>query len=245
MASWTKSSRILKPIESQDPEDRPITTLTDLGGGGECRQVRLINKMGHAQSEASQIGERTATADELSDRELVAEVLRKDRKATAEFIGRHADCVYAYVRRRLIPRVELVDDLVQEIFLSAWENLDKFRGESPLRNWLLGIARHKVEDHYRQRLRDLQFLEEDEISQNEATNFEYAEEMLAQRQASQRTWEILVSLPEIYGVILLWKYWEERSLREIAEKTGRTEKAIERLLARARHQFKKRWNERP
>jgi RNA polymerase sigma-70 factor, ECF subfamily len=201
--------------------------------------------MDHVQSEPARIEERTATDNELSDRELVAEVLRKDRKATAEFIGRHADCVYAYVQRRLIPRHELVDDLVQEIFLSAWENLDKFRGDAPLRNWLLGIARHKVEDHYRLRLREVQLPEEEGISQGEPTTFYDAEELLAEGQASRRTWEILASLPEIYGVILLWRYWEERSLREIAGQTGRTEKAIERLLARARHQFKKRWNERP
>lgn len=201
--------------------------------------------MDPVQSEESQIEEHTATDNELSDRELVAEVLRKDRKATAEFVGRHADGIYSYVRRRLIPHVELVEDLVQEVFLSAWENLDKFRGDSPLRNWLLGIARHKVEDHYRQRLKEVQLPEEDEISQSEPVTFYDADELLAKGRASQRTREILASLPEMYGVILLWRYWEERSLREIAEQTGRTEKAIERLLARARHQFKKRWNERP
>lgn len=201
--------------------------------------------MDQTQSETSQIEERTAPASELSDQELVAQVLHKDRKATAEFIGRHADCVYAYVRHRLIPHGELVEDLIQEIFLSAWENLDKFRGDSALRNWLLGIARHKVEDHYRKRLRELQFQDEDEILQNEPTSLQNAEELLAKRQAIHRTWEILATLPEMYGIILLWKYWEERSVREIAEQTGRTEKAIERLLARARHQFKKRWNDQP
>lgn len=218
---------------------------SSLVSGGEERQVRLINQMDHAQSEAAHIEERTATTNERSDRELVAEVLRKDRKATAEFVERHADGVYSYVRRRLIPHVELVEDLVQEVFLSAWENLDKFRGDAPLRNWLLGIARHKVEDHYRQRLREVQLPEEDEVPQSEPTTFHDADELLAKGQASRRTWGILASLPEMYGVILLWRYWEERSLREIAEHTGRTEKAIERLLARARYQFKKRWNERP
>jgi len=94
-------------------------------------------------------------------------------------------------------------------------------------------------------LRELQFPEENEISQSEPASFHDGEKLMAQRQASRRTWEILASLPEMYGVILLWKYWEERSLCEIAEQTGRTEKAIERLLARARYQFKKRWNERP
>ncbi|MGH7746471.1 MAG: RNA polymerase sigma factor [Candidatus Dormibacteria bacterium] len=200
--------------------------------------------MSQAQPEASPVRERAVGAHELSDRELVAEVLRKDRKATAEFVGRYADHVYGYVRRRLIPRADLVDDLVQEVFLAAWENLGTFRGESTLRSWLLGIARHKVEDHYRKRLREAQLQEEDEVPASEPASLLDLEEVHAKQLAGQRTREILAELPEIYGTILLWKYWEKRSLREIAVQTGRTEKAIERLLARARDQFKRRWNER-
>ena len=200
--------------------------------------------MDQGQPEMCEIEERAATGQERSDRELVAEVLRKDRKATAEFVARCADSVYGYVRHRLIPRTDLVDDLVQEIFLAAWENLERFRGDSPLRNWLLGIARHKVEDHYRKRLRELPLEDEEERLENSPSDVPDLEETLAKRQAGQRTREILSSLSETYSVILLWRYWEKRSLRDIAVQTGRTEKAIERLLARARQQFKKRWNER-
>jgi len=114
--------------------------------------------MNQEQPEIRQTEEASAGANQLSDRDLVAEVLRKDRKATAEFVARYADHVYSYVRRRLIPRADLVEDLVQEVFLAAWENLEKFRGESALRTWLLGIARHKVEDHYRKRLREHQLM---------------------------------------------------------------------------------------
>jgi RNA polymerase sigma factor (sigma-70 family) len=53
---------------------------------------------------------------------------------------------------------------------------------------------------------------------------------------------ILEELPEVYGLALLWRYWERRSAKEIAETTGKTEKAVERILARARAQFKRKWN---
>jgi RNA polymerase sigma-70 factor, ECF subfamily len=190
-----------------------------------------------------QAKESSAGANQLSDRDLVVEVLRKDRKATAEFVARYADHVYWYVRRRLIPRADLVDDLVQEIFVAAWENLEKFKGDSPLRSWLLGIARHKVEDHYRKRLREIQFHDEEQNARDEPASLHDFEEALTRRQVSQRTQEILKTLPETYSVILLWRYWEERSLRDIAVQIGRTEKGVERMLARARQQFKKRLNE--
>jgi RNA polymerase sigma-70 factor (ECF subfamily) len=197
--------------------------------------------MGEPESQTERWAGRT---QDLSDEDLVAEVLRKDRKATAEFVARCADHVHRYVRRRLVPRTDLVDDLVQDIFLAAWENLEKFRGDSPLRNWMLGIARHKVEDHYRRRLREMQFEEDGEEAVEEAPSLEGLEEALTKRETGQRTREILASLPESYSVILQWRYWERRSLRDIAMEADKSEKAIERLLARARNQFKKRWNER-
>ncbi len=59
-------------------------------------------------------------SDTTDDIRLVAEVLRKDRKATAEFVSRYTDWVYAYVRRRVMPQTEVAEALVQEVFVAAW-----------------------------------------------------------------------------------------------------------------------------
>ena len=99
----------------------------------------------------------------LDERELVAAVLRKDRKASAEFVGLYADLVYSYVRHRLAPRTDLVEDLVQDIFLAAWESLAPYRGDAPLRGWAMGIARHRIEDFYRSRFREP--LPQDELTE--------------------------------------------------------------------------------
>jgi DNA-directed RNA polymerase specialized sigma24 family protein len=54
---------------------------------------------------------------------------------------------------------------------------------------------------------------------------------------------VLEHLPDAYRAALMWRYWEKRSAREMAAMSGRTEKSIERLLARARQQFRRRWSE--
>ena len=178
----------------------------------------------------------------LDERELIAAVLRKDRKASAEFVALYADAVYSYVRHRLLPRTDLVDDLVQDVFLAAWESLPSFRGDSPARSWLLGIARHRVEDYYRSRLRDPSpQVAADDDPADPAADFRL-EAALDREQLCRRTREVLEALPETYSIALLWRYWEKRSAREMAAETGRSEKAIERVLARARSLFKKRWN---
>ncbi len=179
---------------------------------------------------------------EKKDARLAAAVLRKDRKATAEFVARFADGIYAYVRSRLLPRHDLVDDLVQEVFLAAWENLQQYRGTSPLQAWLMGIARHKVEDHYRARLRAPGAIDDLEGDSEVLASFPDFESLLEQEQVRKNTWRVMSGLPEQYRLALIWRYWEKTSAREMAAKTGKTEKAIERLLARARAEFRERWN---
>lgn len=175
------------------------------------------------------------------DRELVVAVLQKDRKATAEFVDRYADCVYSYVRRRVAPRPEAADDVVQEVFLAAWQNLRAFRGDATLRQWLLGIARHKVEDYYRRRLRQLELPESDGDSDLDLAVIPRFEEELDRTSQQKKVQQVLALLPEAYGLALLWRYKEDRSAGEMAQMTGKTEKAIERLLARARESFRRSW----
>jgi len=175
--------------------------------------------------------------------ELAAALLRKDRKATADFVSLYADAIYAYVRRRLIPRSDLADDIVQEVFVGAWDNLANFRGESSLRAWLLGIAKHKIEDYYRQRIRQAEVLASVDMDELEVPSaYQHSEELIDKRRVEDKIRATLTTLPETYSLILLWRYWEKRSAREIAIALGRTEKAVERLLARARAQFRKKWN---
>jgi len=175
-----------------------------------------------------------------SDLALAQAVLQRDRKATAVFVERFSDPVYRYAASRLAPRAELADDIVQDVFLTAWGRLASYTGSSSLEGWLLGIARHKIEDHYRQRLRRWEAWEdvEHEVPSDTAAALEIE---IDRERIAGRSAEILNSLPEQYSTVLLWRYWEKRSAREIAASTGKTEKAVERLLARARERFKRRW----
>lgn len=181
-----------------------------------------------------------AVAAVRTDRELASAVLSGDRKAAAVFVQRFADPVFRYVASRLAPRVELADDIVQDVFVAAWQRLGSYSGSAALEGWLLGIARHKVEDHYRERLRRWEDWESTEAETASDSGSELDLRIDRERLA-EKSARVLRLLPEHYATILLWRYWERRSARQIAAETGRTEKAVERLLARAREQFKSRW----
>ena len=190
------------------------------------------------------VAARVPQGDQLASEEriLLDAVLRKDRKATAEFVSRYADPIYGYVSQRLAPRADLVEDLVQEVFLVALQKLDTFAGKSSVLGWLLGIARHKVEDLYRARLREPEsFSDIEDSPQSGPVDLPEFDELIDRARAQEKTQRILARLPEAYGLVLLWRYWEEHSAKEMAAQTGKTEKAMERLLARARAHFRRLW----
>lgn len=193
-------------------------------------------------SQNETVAARTQEQLASEDQRLLEAIQRKDRKATAEFVSRYADAVFRYVHFRLVPHTDQADDLVQDVFLAAWENLRQYRGTSSLESWLLGIARHKVADYYRACLREPK---PPELSQEEpgveTVSPEFAEILDGELQR-KRTWQTLTRLPEKYRFVLLWRYWDKCSAREMAARTGKTEKAIERLLARAREEFRRMWN---
>lgn len=201
--------------------------------------MEITSPKGMRHSAQTQVEEDPTPADDMK---LVAEVLGKDRKATAEFVARYADCVYSYVRRRVMPRPEAAEDLVQETFLAAWQNLQSFRGEAGLRPWLLGIARHKVEDYYRRRLREAEWPNLGDESVPQPAIVPRYEERLDWAQRQKKVAQTLAALPEAYALALLWRYAENLSVREMAENAGKSEKAVERLLARAREHFRRRWS---
>ncbi len=171
--------------------------------------------------------------------ELVSAIHARDRKATALFVAKYADGLFAYLRRRLEPRTDLAEDLLQEVFVTAFESIEKLQDPSALRAWLYGIARHKVEDHYRWVLRDAPA---DRKDQTPAVDADF-ERILDDERLEHRISWVMDGLDADYRAVLYWRYWEQRSCREMAVQLDRTEKAVERLLARARVQFKRRWNE--
>lgn len=173
---------------------------------------------------------------------LVASVLRKDRKATAEFVDQCTDWMYPFLRRRLVPRSDVIEDVLQEILLAAWQALPTYRGDSSLQSWILGIARHKIEDYYRKRIRDDGMKGEEEDFAPEPAMPPNLEQQLDSAAQQEKVEQILSTLPETYALALIWRYRDDKSVREMAQLSGKTEKAMERLLARARESFRERWN---
>jgi RNA polymerase sigma-70 factor (ECF subfamily) len=125
------------------------------------------------------------------------------------------------------------EDLRQETFLAAMAGIAGYRGEVPLFAWLSGIARHKASDARRRRRRHMAL---DEAGDAPAADpSPEAGALAAERSAG--VVETLWSLPPDYRIALLARYMEEESVECVAARLGRSYKAAESVLSRARQAF--------
>lgn len=79
------------------------------------------------------------------------------RKEFAEWVRKYTGDLLRYTLAR-VKGTEIAEDIVQLTFVSAWETLDRFAGDSSPRTWLFAILKHKLADHYRKSYREAKTL---------------------------------------------------------------------------------------
>jgi RNA polymerase sigma-70 factor (ECF subfamily) len=72
--------------------------------------------------------------------------------ALGRLMKRHGEAIYRYCREALRDPA-LADDVLQQVFLGAFRDLPRFAGRATVRTWLFSIARYRVLDAVRRRLR--------------------------------------------------------------------------------------------
>lgn len=82
------------------------------------------------------------------DREVTAAAAAGDVAAFETLVIRHGPALYRYARRMTRDEAA-VADIVQETFVAAWRQIDRFRGESGVKTWLFAICARKVVDSHR------------------------------------------------------------------------------------------------
>jgi RNA polymerase sigma-70 factor (ECF subfamily) len=167
----------------------------------------------------------------------------QDRDAAAwdEFYEEHVRELYGFVFRVVRGDPQTAADVFQDTWLDAIRHIGQFdpkRGE--LRSWLFGIARRRVALHWRQRLarRGTAAAARAEVPVEVSDGAVVPDDVLEHLEQAAVVQASLLALPPERRQVLLDKYVEELSVAQIAARTGKSPKAVESLLSRAREQFR-------
>jgi RNA polymerase sigma-70 factor (ECF subfamily) len=159
------------------------------------------------------------------DRErLLIEAAQKDPRQFAELYESNFERVYAFIIRRVHDRHE-AEDLTSEVFQHALANLSRFEWRGvPFSVWLFRIAANVITDRWRQSSRQRpEPVSEDDLDQSNWHEIE--------RRAM--LFQLVNSLPEDQRSILIKRFVEQQSIRDIAKELRRSEGAIKQLQFRA------------
>jgi RNA polymerase sigma-70 factor (ECF subfamily) len=179
---------------------------------------------------------------EPADQKLIAEVLQGKTSSFEPLVKKYSPRLFASARH-YARREDEVQDIVQEIWLKAFQKLSSFRGEAPFEHWLMRLAVRTCYDFLRQhqRSRESSF---SELTQSESDWLErfakQPESAPHDAEAAQQLIEkILAELSPAGRLIIQLLEIEEKSVKEIAQLTGWSIPLVKVRAFRARAEMKK------
>lgn len=143
------------------------------------------------------------------------------------------DEVYRYLRARCGQR-HLAEDLTADTFLAAVGQVHRRAVEEVTVAWLIGIARHKLMDHWRRVARRPETTLDDELPEHGIV----ADETWSAVIDRQHVGAVMAELGAHHRSALILRYFDGLPVPEVADHLGRTVHATETLLVRARREFR-------
>ena len=166
---------------------------------------------------------------DAEERRLV-EAAQRDPACFADIYDNYFELVYAYVARRSRDRDE-VEDLTSEVFRKALANLPRFRWTgAPFAAWLFRIASNLIADRAKRVAKEGNVPLDDNLA---APVGERLQSSLEEVEQMARLFRVVGKLAEDQRRVLVMRFAEERSIREIANELGRSEGAVKQLQFRA------------
>lgn len=165
--------------------------------------------------------------DTCSDEYLVREASQRP-EAFAELYRRHMERVYRYLLAR-VGNVQDAQDLTSQTFLAALEGITGYRGQGYFPAWLLGIARNKLNDHFRRDRSPLPL----EVAAHVPHPGAVLDELVGQQLQVERLARALQALSPDRAEALTLRIFGRLSPAEIAKVLGKSEAAVRMLIHRA------------
>jgi RNA polymerase sigma-70 factor (ECF subfamily) len=168
-------------------------------------------------------------SDELQDEIIIEDFHKGDLNNFGILFQRHYTMIFN-LSLRMLGNYEEAEDTTQDIFIKAYKHLNKFKGESSFKTWIYKIGSTSCIDVIRKKKSLWNYL----LKLTEAKDLQHNHDF------EDKTWvqDVLNKLPAQQRLLLIMKYIQDFSNKEIAEVMNSTEGSIKVQLYRARENFK-------
>lgn len=186
------------------------------------------------------MSEKHRVSIELTDEDLIMKVLENPNDY-ALIINRYEQKLLRYILRLTNVDIEGAQDILQEVFLKVYVNLNDFDSSLKFSSWIYRVAHNQVISEFRKlksRAHGNQAIVEDSVLNNIREEFDIQDSCdIDLLRESINT--ILVDMKPIYKDVLVLKYFEQKSYEEISDILQKPMGTVATILNRAKKQFLK------
>jgi len=170
------------------------------------------------------------------EQKLIQSAIRGEASAFGLLYDQYQPMIYRFILVKTSRREE-AEDLTHQVFLNAWQNIGTYRDTGhPFSSWLYRIARNLVIDYYRTKKKQVSIDEIDPDIFSTAPNHEIAME---QKLQFAKVTKAILLLKQEHQDIIIMRFMEELSHKEIAAALGKSEGSVKLLQYRAIQNLKK------
>jgi RNA polymerase sigma-70 factor (ECF subfamily) len=167
-----------------------------------------------------------------ADERLLIEAAQRDPARFADLYENNFERVYAYIVRRVGNRSE-TEDLTSEVFHQALANLKRFEWRGiPFAAWLFRIAANLISDRWQRSGREVP----DDSGLIESAQVELGKTSPAEIEEVERRatlYRLVSTLPGEQQRVVVLRFVEQKSIKEVAREIRKTEGAVKQLQFRA------------
>lgn len=177
--------------------------------------------------------------NQSSDKILVTKILNGNIQAFAVVV-KNTEKLVAQIVRKMTANEDDQKDIVQDVYLKAYQNLSSFQYKSRLSTWIATIA-YNTSVNYLKKKRikpyDFDFFNEDKYGE-----YETIEDKIYQKEHAGLVNDELNKLPPLFKTLISLYHLEELPIKEISEITNLPEGTVKSYLSRARKTLKDNMN---
>ncbi|HEX8924127.1 MAG TPA: RNA polymerase sigma factor [Patescibacteria group bacterium] len=152
----------------------------------------------------------------MKDEELVYKIQNGEKELYGEIMERYEGKLFGYIKHLVNQEPEEVEDLVEEVFISGYINLQSFDSKKRFSSWIYRIAHNKAIDYFKKKKTYTKGLTEDneELLPNEE---KLTEELQIEEERKMKIKEAIDKLEVKYREAIILNYFEEKSYDEISD----------------------------
>jgi RNA polymerase sigma-70 factor (ECF subfamily) len=169
-----------------------------------------------------------------SDLELIQEVRNGRREAFTELMRRYQQRVY-WVARRIVGTHADADDVAQEAFIKAYQNLGDFRGDSSFFTWLYRIAVNLSLNHVRKH-QVMGYLRQSDLLSRVLPAASNQGDEIERQETEEKLQRVIEHLPEKQKAVFVLRFFDELDYEEIS---GILKTSVGGLKANYHHALRK------